>query len=223
MFDLASFAFTSNDPSVTPENFLDFGIHLVVDLAAVLVLAFGIYLRHGRRDIVTCLLCFNLALFVVLAVIDVRSVDLGFGFGLFALLSIISLRSETFSTIELAYFFCGIVLGVVNALEVGGTVLNWSNELFAILLSATIVLGVYLVDHPRLRPAAGHVQITLDTVHRDPVMLRNDLEDRLGVDVTTATVLHADYVQDTMLVDVRYVAPDGARGQVAGVATLDQP
>lgn len=213
------------DSTATGENFLDFGVHLVVNLVAIVILGVSVYYpRHGRRDLVTCMIAFNVSLFAVLAVIDVRGVDLGFGFGLFALLSIISLRSETFSTIELAYFFAGVVIGVVNALEVGGGILNWRNELFAIMLSSVIVLTVYVVDHPALRPAAGHQHITLDRIHADPSLLRADIEHRLGVRVTTATVLHTNYVEETMLIDIRYQSRHGERGHLAGrnPSSIDQ-
>ncbi|MEX0428435.1 DUF4956 domain-containing protein [Nocardioides sp. DS6] len=206
--------------SVSGSNFADFGVHLAVDAVAVVILAVGIYLpRHARRDLMTAMVCFNVALFVVLATIDVRSTDVGVGFGLFALLSIITLRSETFSTIELGYLFVAIVVGVVNALEVGGRFLDWRNEGFAALLTAVALVAVYAADHPRLSRATGHQQVTLDRVHADPALLRADLEERLHVTVTSASVLHTDYVAETMLVDVRYrhrpaasAAPRGPRG-----------
>lgn len=191
--------------NVTSANFVDFLTHLFVDLVALLILAVVLYYRrYHRRDLLTSIVCFNVSLFVVLAVIDVRSTSIGVGFGLFALLSIISLRSETFSTIELGYFFAGLVIGVVNGLEVGGKVLDPQNELFAIMLTASVIVVIWLIDLPQLHQAQRHQQITLDQVHSDPAALRADLEQRLGASITTTTVLHTDYVQQTMLVDVRY-------------------
>ena len=177
----------------------------MVDLVGVVILGYVLYFRrHRRRDLLTCIVCFNVSMFVVLSVIDLRSTSLAVGFGLFALLSIISLRSTPFSTVELAYFFSGIVLGVVNGLEVGGGLLNLTNELFAVLLTAVVLVTVAVVDSPRFQRAAGHQQITLDRLHNSPADLLADLEGRLDAKVTTATVLHSDYVQQTMLVDVRY-------------------
>ncbi len=191
---------------VTPANFLDFGIHVAVNLVGLVVLTVGLYYRrHRRRDLLTCMVCFNISLFVALAVIDVRGVEgLGVGFGLFALLSIINLRSDPFSTVELGYFFSALVTGVVNGVEVGGGLLTLTNEMFAIMLTFTVVAVVAIIDHPRLHQGDNHQQITLDRVHEDPRALRTDLEGRLDAPVMTATVLHTDYVQQTMLVDVRY-------------------
>lgn len=199
------------DP-ISAANYADFFVHLAVDVVAFVILGvLTYYRRHGRIDFLICMAAFNIGLFVVLAVIDVRSTSLGVGFGLFALLSIISLRSDPFSLIELGYFFTALVVGVVNALEVGGRLLNPANELFAAALTAVVVIVVYVVDHPRLRRASGRQQITLDRVHADPAALHADLEQRLGVVVKSASVLHTNYVEETMLVDVRYVDGDGRR------------
>ena len=96
------------------------------------------------------------------------------------------------------------MIGVVNGLEVGGKVLNPQNELFAIMLTAAVIAVVWIVDLPRLHQAQRHQQITLDRVHSDPAAWTADLEQRLSASITTTTVLHTDYVQQTMLVDVRY-------------------
>jgi hypothetical protein len=215
----------SPDPTVTGANFVDFFVHLSVNLIGLVVLAVVVYYRrHRRRDLLTCMVCFNVSIFVVLSVLDVRDAGVGLGFGLFALLSIITLRSETFSTIELGYLFSAVIIGVVNALEVGGGVLTWQNELFAALLTAVVVAAAYVADHPGLRQATGHQQITLDRVYPDAGLMRADIEQRLGVVVTTATVLHSNYVEETTLVDVRYEAPSPERGHLAGShpASIDQ-
>jgi hypothetical protein len=216
---------TTPDPTVTGANFVDFFVHLSVNLIGLVVLAVVVYYRrHRRRDLLTCMVCFNVSIFVVFSVLDVRDAGVGLGFGLFALLSIITLRSETFSTIELGYLFSAVIIGVVNALEVGGGVLTWQNELFAALVTTVVVAAAYVADHPGLRKAAGHQQITLDRVYPDAGLMRADLEQRLGVVVTTATVLHTNCVEETTLVDVGYEAPNPERGHLAGShpASIDQ-
>ena len=63
----------------------DVVLRLLVDLAAIAVLALGLhYRRHGRRDLVVLYVLFNVGLFAALVAISAAGIGLGVGFGLFA-------------------------------------------------------------------------------------------------------------------------------------------
>ncbi|WP_171167333.1 DUF4956 domain-containing protein [Streptomyces sp. I05A-00742] len=181
------------------ESVRDLAAHLGLDLFAVCLLTFAIYHpRHRRRDLVPAYLALNVALFSVVAALAEVGAKGGtaLGFGLFGVLSIIRLRSDAVQHEEVAYYFSTLVLGLLCGLPHLGLG-------YAAVLSAVLLLVVYVADHPRLFARSRRSVVTLDAVHTDPAALRADLARRLGEPLHW-TVTEIDFVRDLMVVDVRY-------------------
>ncbi len=199
------------------------GQALLIDLVAVLILAFGIYFRrHRRRDLVMAFTCLNAALFTVVQALTWVSATTGLalGFGLFAALSIVRLRSEELSYREVAYFFSALALAIVNGLGVG-------NPLGAVTLSAIVLAAVWAVDRPEARPAAPRrMALVLDEVYPDEDALRVELERRLGAEIVAVSIEQLDYVREITRVDVRYLPsarPPAAPAPVRAVSLNGRP
>ena len=174
-------------------------IRLAIDVAAIAVLAGGLFhRRHRRMDLVVVYAMFNVGLFLALVVISAGEVSMGVGFGLFAVLSIVRLRSEPFSNRELAYFFVALVIALVCAIDLGGPE-------YAGLLAGLALLAAWVIDHPRLSQASQRLEVTLELVFADHDALRRHLEERLNADVSELKVLEIDYVRETTRAEVRYV------------------
>ncbi|WP_243708881.1 DUF4956 domain-containing protein [Actinomadura sp. GC306] len=174
---------------------------LAADLAAITVLAYGIYFRrHHRRDLRLAYIAVNVGVFTVVSLLLAERADIAVGFGLFAVLSIIRLRSDAITQEEIGYYFVALALGLVNGIA---AVIPW----LAVLLDVILLAVMYVADHPRLSARTQHRVVTLDVVHRDPAVLRADLENRLGGTVLACNVTEVDYVRDVMLVDVRFRRP----------------
>jgi Domain of unknown function (DUF4956) len=174
-------------------------LRLAIDLVAVAVLAYAIFLpRHRRMDLVVTYAFFNLGLFLALSVIAGGEVGIGVGFGLFAVLSIVRLRSEPFTNRELAYFFIALVLALVCAIDLGspGT---------SALLAGIALAGAWVVDHPRLSRPTRRVELLLELVFANDEALRLHLEERLDATVAEVDVQEIDYVRETTRASVRYV------------------
>ncbi|MFI7616648.1 DUF4956 domain-containing protein [Nonomuraea terrae] len=177
---------------------------LLMDLVAIVVLAYGLYYRrHHRRDLLFAYIALNVGIFAVVSLLLVQRVDIAVGFGLFGVLSIIRLRSSEITQQEIAYYFIAIALGLVNGIA-GGT---W--PLTALLLNGILLVVMYAADHPKLFGRTRQQIVTLDVVHTDADMLKVDLENRLRAKVLYHVVTQIDYVRDVTVVDVRYV--DNAR------------
>jgi hypothetical protein len=185
---------------VMPTPYLDYGIDLGIDIAAVFLLAYALYFRrHQRADLLLGYVALNIGIFVAVSLLSIAQVDLGLGFGLFAILSIIRLRSSTVTQQEVAYYFVALVMGLVNGLSLSD---RWLTALINALL-----LGMMLaVDSRPLRERTRRLEVTLDTVYSDDAALVADLERRLGGRVLHHEVNDIDYVRGTMVVDVRYRA-----------------
>ena len=181
---------------------------LAVDLAAVGILAWAIFLpRHRRMDLVVTYGFFNVGLFLALAVIAGGEVSIGVGFGLFAVLSIVRLRSEPFTNRELAYFFIALVLALVCAIDVGTF---WTSP----ALAAVALAAAWGLDHPRLSRPTRRVELLLELVFADDDALRRHLEERLAGEVIDVAVHEIDYVRETTRACVSYVPGPGARREI---------
>jgi hypothetical protein len=67
----------------------------VVDLVAICVLVFGLFLpRHQRPELIVAFLTVNIGVLAVTSALSSSTVGAGLGLGLFGILSIIRLRSE---------------------------------------------------------------------------------------------------------------------------------
>ena len=171
---------------------------LAADLAAVLVLAVGVYYRrHRRRDLVLAFLGLNVGVLAVATILAGVSVGVGVGLGLFGVLSIIRLRSSEISQEEVAYYFSALAIGLICGLQPEP---RW----LAPALCAVIVTVIAVADHPALARDHRQQVITLDTVHPDERELAAHLEDLLGADVLRVVVQSTDLVRDLQVVDVRY-------------------
>ncbi|MEU1384662.1 DUF4956 domain-containing protein [Nonomuraea sp. NPDC048881] len=176
-----------------------------MDLAAITVLAYGLYYRrHHRRDLLFAYVALNVGIFAVVSLLLVQRVDLAVGFGLFGVLSIIRLRSSEITQQEIAYYFVAIVLGLVNGIAS-------QLPLTALLLDGVLLAVVHVADHPRLLGRTRQQVVTLDVVHADPELLRADLESRLRGRVLHCVVTQVDYVRDVTVVDVRFQIAEVAR------------
>ena len=176
----------------------DLLLRIGLDLAAIALLAYGLYYRrHRRRDTFVVLTLFNVGLLIALQVIAGGNISVGIGFGLFAVLSILRLRSEPFEFEEMGYFFLALVLALVNGLQVGGAV-------FMIVLSAIVLATALVADHPRLLRRTNRLEVTLEVIFSDADALRRHLEERLNARVTEVKVTELDYVRETTRAVVRY-------------------
>jgi hypothetical protein len=190
--------------------YADYAIDLLVDVAAIFVLAYVLYFRrHRRADLLLSYVTLNIGLFVAMSLLGTVRVDIALGFGLFAILSIIRLRSSAVTQQEVAYYFAALVLGLVNGLDLDDRVL-------LVFVNALLVVTMLVVDSKPLRDRARRMDVTLDVVHADDAGLVADLERRLGGRVMHYVVDEVDYVRDIMVVDVRYRAASPVTERTVG-------
>lgn len=181
-----------------------------LDLAAVAVLTFALYLpRHRRRELVVAYLGVNVGVLAVSSTLASTSVGAGLGLGLFGVLSIIRLRSDELAQQEVAYYFSALALGLLGGLPLTPL---WATA----ALMALVVGAMYLGDHPRLLARYRSQLMTLDRAFTDRAALVAHLEQLLGARVHVAHVQKVDLVLDTTVVDVRYELAPGAAGGGTG-------
>jgi len=180
-----------------------------IDLVAVCLLVFGLYLpRHRRRDLVVAYLGVNVGVLAVAGALTSSTVGAGLGLGLFGVLSIIRLRSTELDQHEVAYYFSALALGILGPLS---STSSWLGP----ALMALILVVMYLGDHPRLLRSYRRQVLVLDSAITDEAALTVRLERLLGARVFSVAVERVDLVNETTVVEVRYsrrggVAPPAA-------------
>lgn len=171
---------------------------IITDLVALLVLVFGLFFpRYRRKDMVVSILGINVAVMAVATVLASAEVSAGLGLGLFGVLSIIRLRSAELDQEEVVYYFSALAFGLLGGVPVTPV---WVTP----VLMATILVALFIGDHPRLFSANRHLVVTLDAAYTNEVELTARLETMLGCTVQRLKVRRVDLVNDTTVVDVRY-------------------
>jgi hypothetical protein len=183
--------------------YADYAIDLIVDVAAIFLLAYVLYFRrHRRADLLLAYVSLNIGIFVAMSLLGKVRVDIALGFGLFAILSIIRLRSTSVTQQEVAYYFLALVLGLVNGLDI-------EDRRLVVVVNVLLLVTMAVVDSRPLRDRARRMDVHLDVIHADDAALVADLERRLRGTVMHHEVNDIDYVRETMIVDVRYRAGTG--------------
>jgi len=168
------------------------------DLAAIPVLALGIYFqRYRRRDLLLSYIAVNVGVMAVTVALTKTVIGAGVALGLFGVLSIVRLRSAELAQQEIAYYFAALSLGLLGGVEITP---DWLSP----TLMGAILLVMALADHPRLYENYRNQVMTLDRAFTDEAQLTRFLEQLLGADVRHLLVKRVDLVTDTTVVDVRY-------------------
>ncbi|RZU63512.1 DUF4956 domain-containing protein [Zhihengliuella halotolerans] len=188
-----------------------------VDLAAIVFLTFGLYLRrHRRRDLAVSYLGINIGVFGVAATLSGSSIGIGVGMGLFGVLSIIRLRSNELEQHEIAYYFSALAVGLIAGLVPTPLWLG-------ITLIALILTVIAVADHSRILPRYRHQEVVLDRAIADEAELTRSLEAVLGGRVHSAIVQQLDLVNDKTLVKVRFSAGGDAPARSAANHEVLEP
>lgn len=185
--------------------YLELLFRLLSDLAAIVILLFGIYYpRYRRKETAITAALVNIFTFAVLSILSSVQFSVAAGFGLFAILALFSLRSEQIERLDVAYFFGGISLAVITSIQ--GTAPG-----FMLLMLAVVLLASFVLDHPRLLRPSRQMRVVLDTIPRGATAgmqpLTQILSERLGAEIISARILRIDYITETLEADINVRDP----------------
>lgn len=188
--------------SLIPDSLLELLVRFGIDIAAMLLLVFGMYYRrHQDKELVTAAALFNTFVFAVLTILSSVEFSVAAGFGLFAILALFTLRSEPITKIEITYFFGSVVIAVICSVQ--GTTIP-----FVAVTVALVLTGAYVFDHPRILRSVESIKVTFDQIHvhalSDPKAMNSHIAERLGVEVISYEVRTVDYLNDTASIRVFY-------------------
>ena len=176
-------------------------IKAAVNLVSAFLLTYVLfYHRYKNKELFVGAMLLNIFVFSVMSIISDGNIGLQAGLGLFAILSILRFRSETFTKMEMTYFFGAVALAAVNGIATVGFVMLGANLL--------ILLGTFFIDHEVLLARTETVEGRLDEI--PPYLFANgkaakELSRRFKITVKHFTVKEVDYVKETAVLELHYV------------------
>ena len=170
------------------------------------------YAKSHRRDfrftfMLIPVAIFFIVFFMIFVLEDMKGkASMGVGIGLFGIFSIMRYRTDTMPVREMTYLFITIALAVVNAVSVNVSMAE-------VILTNLIVAVAVWVCEKRLKSNSTKLvqydRIELITPARRQELI-DDLQTRLGLNVTNVEVGAVDFLKDMAMLRITY---DGKAAQ----------
>jgi len=179
---------------------LGFSANLISSLVVVRMIY---HLASKRRDYVFTFMLVSTSVFFLCTLLNGVDIEMGFALGLFAIFSIIRYRTDAIPIREMSYLFIVITLAVINALAPQAT--DWGIIAVAnvgIWGLAFVLERLWFVKHLATKIV---VYDRVDLIHagrRDE--LKQDLEERTGVDIHSLEIGKLDLLRDTAIIRVHF-------------------
>lgn len=185
---------------MTEINVVPFLSALALDIISIVLLAFVFYYRrHKNRDMTIAIAIINVALFALSGALASFTLSLGVGFALFAVISIIRLRSDEAGWLEMAYLLTGLSVGLILGLP------GYSLAVQAIY-AFILVLAIYIIDHPRLLPAAKtrRMNLAVDFLETDGAKLEAKVAELISKKIIKVDTRSITMTPPGMKLDIKY-------------------
>ena len=170
------------------------------------------YAKSHRRDfrftfMLIPVAIFFIVFFMIFVLEDMKGkASMGVGIGLFGIFSIMRYRTDTMPVREMTYLFITIALAVVNAVSV-------NVSLTEVILTNLIVAAAVWACEKRLKSNSTKLvqydRIELITPARRQELI-DDLQTRLGLNITNVEVGAVDFLKDMAMLRITY---DGKAAQ----------
>ncbi|HIK67201.1 MAG TPA: DUF4956 domain-containing protein [Flavobacteriales bacterium] len=179
---------------------IGFSANLISSLVVVRMIY---HLASKRRDYVFTFMLVSTSVFFLCTLLNGVDIEMGFALGLFAIFSIIRYRTDAIPIREMSYLFIVITLSVINALAPQAT--DWGIIAVAnigIWGLAFVLERLWFVKHLTTKIV---IYDRVDLIHagrRDE--LKQDLEERTGVDIHSIEIGKLDLLRDAAVIRVHF-------------------
>ena len=177
-----------------------------------LMVHFLYYSKSKRRDFYFTFTLIGIAIyflvfFMIFVLEDMKGkTGIGIGIGLFGIFSIMRYRTDAMPVREMTYLFSIICLSVINAM---GSAITFVELLIPNII---VVLAMALCEFFLLRTHEATKLVQYDRIaliapdKRDELV--EDLRQRTGLQITRVAVGSIDFLRDTAIIKVYYVATE---------------
>ncbi len=186
------------------QDFLELLFRLTINcIVAFVIIRLIYYPIHNRKDYLFTYFVFNLLIFLLSYLLSGVKLQLGFAFGLFAIFGILRYRTEALRIKEMTYLFVVIGVAVINALS--NKKISYAELLFTNLAIITITYVIEKKWLLRHEVSKTIVYEKIDLIKpKNHHLLRLDLEQRTGINITRVQIGRIDFLRDVARVRIFY-------------------
>ncbi|KAA3656939.1 MAG: DUF4956 domain-containing protein [Calditrichaeota bacterium] len=196
---------------------VDFGIRLVLDLSAIVILVrFIYYPAYKNSDFVFSFFMFNFIVFALTYFLHNVEVSMGLTFGLFAIFSMLRYRTESISIKEMTYLFVSIAIAMLCA------IIKTSPVGLTVIVTGVLAI-TWFVDSNLFLKKEMQKSILFEKIElikpENHIMLMHDLRERTGLNIHRFHVNKIDFLRDSAVLKVFYYE---RQGEEMGVSTVEE-
>jgi len=187
------------------DDFLELILRFIFNFVVTFIIVRRIYYpRTHRRDFFFTFVLISAVVFLMCFLLESVKLQLGFALGLFAVFGIIRYRTTTIPIKEMTYLFIVIGISVINALA--NKKISYAELIFANL--AVLLISYFVERLKTLEPESFAIvmyeRIELVNQGRKAELIE-DLEKKLGVNISRIEVTNVDYIRDTAKINVYFL------------------
>lgn len=180
----------------------DFFLRFVINFISLLILLRAIYYRNdAQSESSSGFMIFGNGVFFVTALLHNVDMSMGFAFGLFAVFSMLRYRTETLSVRDMTYLFVLIAISLLSSVSSLSLV-----ELS--LVNGTLCILTAFSETRFFTKTVAHKVVIYEKIElikpENQDALYQDLNQRLGLDITGVEVGDVDFLRDTAVLKVFY-------------------
>ena len=170
-------------------------------VVVLFIIHFFYYPKSRRRDYYITFNLFNISVLLLIMLMGSVKLKVGFALGIFAIFGIIRYRTESVPIREMTYLFMIIAISAINALAVQ------FSPIVLLVANALFILSCFIESARWLKHLSCKI-VLYDKVHlitpnkRD--MLMEDLQKRIGIEISKVEIGHIDFLRDSVILKVYY-------------------
>ena len=168
-----------------------------------LIIRWLYYTKTKRKDYIFAFYMVGIIVFFLCFTLKKFELDIGMALGLFAIFGIIRYRTTSIDIKEMTYLFIVIGVSVINSLA--NRKLSYVEILGA---NSIIVLCIYIIENiwevHKLNSKKIQYEKLENIKPENYEILKKDIEDRLGFEVTSVKVGGVDFTKGTASITVKY-------------------
>lgn len=177
-----------------------FVVKLTLNLIAVGILSWLIYLKHHKRsDLILTFFAFNTIVFLISYLLNRVDLSTGAAFGLFAIFSMLRYRTEGISARDMTYLFLSIAIGLIMAVSTGTFSEHVVLAGFILLLTSVLERGFFATQTSVISIVYEKPELIHPSKRKE---LLDDLHARTGLTIRHIEIGDIDYLKDAVVIKV---------------------
>ena len=180
----------------------DLIIRFIINITSLILLLRIIYYRNeAQSESMSGFMIFGNGVFFVTALLHNVEMSMGFAFGLFAVFSMLRYRTETLSVRDMTYLFVLIAISLLSSVSS----LNMT-ELAAVNITICAITALFETSFfTKTIESKTVIYEKIDLITTaNRTQLYEDLESRLGHDITDIEIGDIDFLRDSAILKVYY-------------------